>query len=124
MSRILVIEDEAPLRVILARLLALEGFDVVTADGGARGLDLARTLRPDLILCDVALPELDGYGVLDALQADPATARLPLVYLTGSADRSEREAGLARGAREYLTKPFDIREVLAVVRRHLAAPGC
>jgi len=122
MTRILVIEDETPLRIILERLLKLEGYDVVTAENGASGLSLVRETHPHLVVCDLLMPELNGYGVLEALRADPATGGIPLIFLTASADKAERETGLARGACDYLTKPFNLREVVNTIRRCLATP--
>lgn len=117
MKRILIIEDQEDLRRLLARMLTLEGFQVATAENGAAGVALARENKPDLIFCDLLMPELDGYGVLSALGDDPQTTGIPLVFVTASADRSARELGLARGAAGYLTKPFRRDEILDTVRR-------
>jgi DNA-binding response OmpR family regulator len=119
MASILLIEDEAPVRLILARCLTLEGYDVMTAENGEAGIKLARERAPQLIICDLVMPEVDGYGVLSAIRAHPLTAAIPFIFLSASADRSERETGLKRGATEYLTKPFNLDEVLETMRRHL-----
>lgn len=121
MKRILVIEDQEDLRKLLSRLLILEGFDVLTADSGARGLATARTQHPDLIFCDLLMPELDGYGVLSALRGDPRTVSIPFVFVTASADRAERRTGLDRGAAAYLTKPFKRDEILQTIARFLGS---
>jgi CheY-like chemotaxis protein len=121
MATVLVIEDEGPIRANLARLLKAEGYTVITAVDGARGIAAARELRPGLIICDILMPQMDGYGVLAALQADAGTAGIPFVFLTASADKEDRSRGLASGARDYVTKPFKLNELLAVVRKHLPA---
>jgi len=117
MAKILVIEDEAPIRANLTRVLTMEGYQVIAAENGRAGIELAARERPDLVLCDLVMPELDGYGVLSALRSDPATAAVPLVILSASADKAERAVGLQRGAAEYLTKPFVLKELLEVVVR-------
>jgi DNA-binding response OmpR family regulator len=126
MARILLIEDEPPVRTILSRCLALEGYDVITAQDGGAGLKLAHEREPDLIICDLVMPEVDGYGVLAGVRANPALASTPFIFLSASADRTEREMGLKRGATEYLTKPFNLEEVLDAVRRNLEGrrTGC
>lgn len=106
MAKILVIDDEAPIRANLRRFLTLEGHEVIEAENGRAGLEQVRRERPDLVLCDLVMQELDGYAVLAALLSDPATACVPFVFLTASADRAEMAQALARGARAYLTKPF------------------
>jgi DNA-binding response OmpR family regulator len=120
-ARILLIEDEPPVRAILSRCLALEGYDVITAQNGEAGLQLAHEREPDLIICDLVMPEVDGYGVLAGVRANPALASTPFIFLSASADRAERETGLKRGATEYLTKPFSLEEVLVTIRRNLQA---
>lgn len=111
------IEDEAPIRANLERLLLAEGYAVVTAADGEAGVAAAREHRPALVICDIVMPGVDGYGVLAALRADAATTAIPFVFLTASADRDDRGRGLASGARDYITKPFKLAELMAVVRR-------
>ncbi len=119
MARILVIDDEAPIRTNLSRMLAMEGHDVVTADGGLTALQRIRAQRPDLIFCDVVMPGLDGYGVLAEVLGRTDTASIPFIFLSASADQTEREAGLRHGATDYLTKPFKLGEIRETVARHL-----
>src|SRR5471030_1069037 len=107
MQKILVIEDETAIRNNLARFLRAESYEVMTAENGVAGVAAAR----------------DGYGVLATLRQDPTTARIPFMFLTASADRAERHIGLAQGADEYLTKPFKLPELLAAIKRRLAAAG-
>jgi CheY-like chemotaxis protein len=123
MASILIIEDEAPIRDNLRRLVQLEGYDVLEAENGQRGLDLIRTTLPDLILCDVMMPELDGFSLLKILRTDPRTAAVPFVFLTASAEKEDLEHGRALGADEYVTKPFNLLDLAALIRRRLGHLG-
>jgi DNA-binding response OmpR family regulator len=123
MATVLVIEDEAPIRANLERFLKAEGYGVLTASDGTGGIAAAREQRPDIIICDILMPQVDGYGVLAELRADTGTAQIPLIFLTASADKEERQRGLASGATDYVTKPFKLAELLAVIRKHLGAAG-
>src|SRR5919204_6134196 len=107
MSKILLIEDEAGVRLIVRVNLELAGLDVLEAADGAAGLELARAERPDLILLDAMLPELDGWQVAEELQHDPSPAEIPIVFLSAHADSTTRERALELGATDYVTKPFD-----------------
>jgi len=122
-QKILVIEDVAAIRNNLARFLRAENYEVATAENGAAGVAAAREGRPHLIICDIRMPEMDGYAVLAALRQNAATTRIPFMFLTASADRAERHLGLAQGADEYITKPFKLPELLAAIKRRLAAAG-
>jgi CheY-like chemotaxis protein len=117
---ILVIEDEAPIRANLLRFLALEGYRTVEAENGRIGLERARAERPDLILCDVMMPEMDGFAVIAAVREDPNLSSVPFIFLTASAEKEALAAGLSLGASDYVTKPFQIGELAALVRRRLA----
>jgi len=119
MTKILVIEDEQALRVNLQTLLEAEDFQSLGAANGRIGVDLAREQLPDLILCDVMMPELDGYGVLAELRQDPVTATIPFIFLTAKADKPALRQGMELGADDYLTKPFTIDEVLKAVTTRL-----
>jgi len=118
-TSILVVEDDALIRNNLVELLGEVGFDVVSADNGADGVALAKGRHPHLVICDIMLPKLDGYGVLRALREDPATAGMPLVFLTAKSERAEVRLGMNLGADDYLTKPFTISEVLEAVHTRL-----
>ena len=122
MQTVLVIEDEAPLRANLARILSAESYRVVTAADGDEGLSRAREARPDLVICDILMPRMDGFGVLAALRSGPETAAIPFIVLTASADKEDLARGLRSGANEYVTKPFKIADLLAAVRRLLPPP--
>lgn len=117
---VLVIEDEAPIRANLLRFLALEGYRTLGAENGRIGLELARNGMPDLILCDVMMPEMDGFAVLNAIMGDPKIRHIPFIFLTASAEKEALVAGLKLGARDYVTKPFQISELAELLHRHLA----
>jgi CheY-like chemotaxis protein len=121
MATLLVIEDEAPLRANIARILSEEGYEVITAVDGNEGMQRVRENRPDLVICDILMPRLDGFGVLATLRSRPETAAIPFIFLTASADKADLARGLKSGANEYVTKPFKITELLAAIRRHLPA---
>ena len=116
--RVLVIDDNADMREYLARLLTND-YLVTTAADGVSGLELARRQPPDLVLSDVMMPRLDGFGVLAALRADPATEHVPLVLLSARAGEESTVEGLEAGADDYLVKPFSARELLARVGANL-----
>ena len=120
MSKILIIEDQPLMRKNLATILEMEGFQVVLAENGQRGVALAKSESPDLILCDVMMPELDGFGALRALRSHAATATMPLVFLTAKGDKLDQRTGMNLGADDYLTKPATREDLLAAVRSRLA----
>ena len=114
-KKILIIEDQAPMRRNIALMLQLEGYDVVSAENGRIGLEVARKEDPDLILCDVMMPELDGYGVVQALREDPDFSATPFIFLTAKSDRGDVRIGMNFGADDYLTKPVVRDDLLAAV---------
>ncbi len=120
MSTILVIEDDEAIRENLVDLLEAEGYKVISAVNGHSGVQLAQEHLPDLILCDILMPELDGYGVYWELRQDPTTAIIPFIYLTAKATPADLRAGMALGADDYLTKPFTRDEVLRAIATRLA----
>ena len=119
-KKILIIEDQAPMRRNIALMLQMEGYDVCTAENGRIGLETARKEKPDLILCDVMMPELDGYGVVQALREDEAFAATPFVFLTAKSDRGDVRIGMNFGADDYLTKPVVRDDLLAAVSVRLS----
>ncbi len=119
MKKILIIEDEPLMRANLAELLELENFQPLTAADGVEGLAAARRELPDLIICDVMMPRLDGHGVLAALQEQPRTARIPFLFLTARGERAEVRAGMDLGADDYLVKPVPRVELLGALRARL-----
>lgn len=118
-ARILVIEDEPQMLRNLVTILRAEGFSVLGAPGGAEGVALARAERPDLILCDLMMPDLDGFGVLQRIRCDPRIAPIPFVFLTARGERDEVRAGMNQGADDYLTKPVKVDDLLGAIRTRL-----
>lgn len=119
MKKILVIEDEEFVRENIVELLDVEGFEVIGAENGHIGLDVAKVLVPDLILCDVMMPELDGFGVLAQLRQDSKMAAIPFIFLTAKAAKSDFRQGMELGADDYITKPFTRAELLGAIASRL-----
>ncbi|ESA38773.1 response regulator receiver protein [Leptolyngbya sp. Heron Island J] len=119
MVKLLIIEDEVEIRANLLELLKLEGYSVVGADNGMTGLIGAMEHTPDLIICDVMMPKLDGYDVLRALRQEPKTMGIPFIFLTALTNKSDIRRGMVLGADDYLTKPFTRSEVLSAVESRL-----
>ena len=124
MTRVLVIDDDAPIRLLCRVNLEAEKMEVLEAVDGASGLARAKEERPDVVLLDVMLPQMDGWHVAERLLEEPATADIPIVFLTARAELGDRARGLEIGGIDYLTKPFNpvelagqIRELLERVRR-------
>ena len=115
MSKILVIEDEQYIRENIAEMLEAENFTVIEAENGKRGVDLAQKSLPDLILCDVMMPELDGYYVLSEVRSFPATQTVPFVFLTAKTTKEDMRLGMDLGADDYLTKPFTRDQLLGAI---------
>ena len=113
---VLVIEDEADMMNLLRYNLSKADFGVLTARDGLTGLELARKNRPDVIILDLLLPQMDGYAVCKAIRNNPATVALPIVILTAKAEPNERIHGLELGADDYVTKPFNPRELVLRVQ--------
>lgn len=118
-KRILIIEDEPDMRRNLKTILRLEGYQPSTAENGRIGLQLASEEKPDLILCDVMMPELDGHGVLAALRANPSTQAIPFIFLTARGEKPDVRSGMNLGADDYLTKPVAKADLLAAVESRL-----
>src|SRR5882724_10374286 len=119
MKKILVIDDEEWLREMVHLALQQKGFDVVEAENGAKGIDLARKELPDLILCDVNMEKMDGYRTLSSLRNEPSTASIPFILMTGLADNAGMRHGMELGADDYLPKPFTIEALYAAVDTRL-----
>ena len=119
MKKILIIEDEPEMRRNLTTILRLEKFQPLAAENGRAGVDLAKKELPDLILCDVMMPELDGYGVITALRADPVTVAIPFIFLTARGEKLDVRIGMNYGADDYLTKPVGHEELLAAIAARL-----
>lgn len=115
MKKILIIEDEPLVRANILDLLVAEEFDAIVAENGAIGVELALSHLPDLIISDVMMPELDGYGVVQALRQNPMTATIPFIFLSARVDRADLREGMSLGADDYLTKPFRPKELLKAI---------
>ncbi len=119
MKKILVIEDTPEIRENLAEILELDGYQVFEAENGKVGVQLAQQEMPDLIICDVMMPELDGFGVLKILDKKPETATIPFIFLTAKADKADIRKGMNLGADDYITKPFDDVELMEAIEMRL-----
>jgi EAL domain-containing protein (putative c-di-GMP-specific phosphodiesterase class I)/CheY-like chemotaxis protein len=119
MPKILIIEDEEAVRENILDLLEAENFEPIAAANGRIGIHLAISEVPDLILCDMMMPEIDGYGVLTALRQDPSTATIPFIFLTAKSAKSDFRQGMDMGADDYITKPFTRSELLSAIIKRL-----
>lgn len=118
-TTILIIEDNDDIRESTAEILEMSGFEVLTANEGKSGVDIAINQLPDIILCDIMMPELDGYGVLYMLSKHEETAGIPFIFLTAKAERADMRKAMEMGADDYLTKPFDDMELLNAIETRL-----
>ncbi len=118
-KQILIIDDEDAIRANLLRFLRMEGYVVREAINGRAGLESVRESRPDLILCDVMMPELDGFAVLKSIRGDSATAAIPFIFLTASVELDDQRFGPALGDETYLAKPFNLPKLLELIRLKL-----
>lgn len=119
MKKVLLIEDNQDVRETTADILELANYKVATAEDGKVGVKLAQKFEPDIILCDIMMPELNGYGVLQILSKNPKTASIPFVFLTAKSEKSDLRKGMNLGADDYLTKPFEENELLDVLECRL-----
>lgn len=113
--KVLVVEDETYVRANIQEILELEGYQVIATGNGSTGVQLARTERPDLLICDLTMPRMDGYDLLAVLRQDPLTASIPVIILTAKAERSDQRLAMELGADDYITKPFDPSELLRAI---------
>ena len=119
MKKIVLIEDQDEVRENTAEILELDGYKVYTAENGKAGVALAIREKPDLIICDIMMPVLDGYGVLHTLSKNKETAGIPFIFLTAKTEKSDFRKGMEMGADDYVTKPFDGIELLSAVEARL-----
>lgn len=118
-KKILIIEDNADMRDNISEILELADYEIITAKNGKEGVKKAQTEHPDLIICDIMMPELDGYGVLSILSKDSKTTDIPFIFLTAKAEKQDLRKGMEMGADDYLTKPFTDTDLLNAVRTRL-----
>lgn len=119
-KKILVIEDHAVMRRNVVTILTMEGYSAISAPNGREGLAMAGSEMPDLILCDVLMPEMDGHELLRKLRGQPATAAIPFIFLTAKGDRADQRTGMNLGADDYLTKPVSRDELVAALDARFA----
>ena len=119
MKKVLVIDDTSEIRMIISESLSLYGFDTLVAEDGISGIEIAQKESPDLIICDVNMPNLDGYGTLTAIRQNDSTATIPFIFLSGATEKLNMRRGMELGADDYLTKPFTHKELLAAVNTRL-----
>ena len=119
MKKILVIEDEPEMRRNITTLLRYYDYEPVAAENGRVAVEMARREKPDLILCDVMMPELDGYGVLQELQSDASLAQIPFIFLTAKGEKDDLRSGMNLGADDYLTKPVVNADLVRAIESRL-----
>jgi len=119
MKKILVIEDEPEMRRNMMTLLRFREYAPMEAENGRKGVELAKLDKPDLILCDVMMPELDGHGVLQTLQQDPELALIPFIFLTAKGEKDDLRNGMNLGADDYLTKPVANADLIRAIEARL-----
>lgn len=119
MKKILVIEDNTAVRENIAEILELSSYNVITAEDGMQGIKQVLLTKPDLVLCDIAMPEMDGYGVLHMLRRNPDVKHTPFIFLTAKTERSDFRAAMEQGADDFITKPFSATELLQAVESQL-----
>lgn len=119
MNKIVLIEDNNDMRENIQEILELADYEVYAAENGKIGVELIKEEMPDLILCDIMMPELDGYGVLYVINKNPKTSNIPFIFLTAKSEKDDFRKGMNMGADDYLTKPFDDTQLLAAVERRL-----
>ena len=120
MARVLLIDDDQSNLDVMRHLLRSEGHELVWAADGGQGLALARQIRPELVICDVIMPHLGGYAVLETIRADAQLSAVPVLLFSAAMNDEARAIGLRRGATEVLAKPFDLEQLRAAIRRCLA----
>src|SRR5450432_895433 len=116
---ILVIDDNKDIRENTAEILDLAGYTTLTAENGKTGVEIAVREKPSIIVCDIMMPELDGYGVLHLLRKNPSTEHVPFIFLTAKTERGDFRKGMEMGADDYITKPFDDIELLNAIEIRL-----
>ena len=120
MRKILIIEDNQEIRENLEELLDLLNFQAITAINGKEGINSIQTEKPNLIICDVHMPEMNGYQVLEFVKSNPETAKVPFIFITSSSQNSEIEKGVLSGADSYLVKPFQVEELQDIIKKLLS----
>ena len=120
MKKVLFIEDDTVVRENTAELLELADYEVITASNGKSGVAIAKQEKPDIVICDIMMPEMDGYGVLQELSKDPETQHIPFIFLSAKTEHKDIRKGMDLGADDYLTKPFEEEELISAIESRLA----
>ena len=121
MKKILVIEDNQDILENTSEILELSNYEVISARDGMKGLELLKSTRPDLILCDIQMPQMNGYEFFEAIKADDKTS-IPFIFLTAYSEKIEVTRALEMGAADYIIKPFDADELVNLIKKHLKDP--
>jgi len=121
MKIILLIEDNNDIRENTCEMLELAGYEIISTANGKNGVALAKEKKPDMILCDIMMPEMDGYEVFNGLRNDIKTVHIPFIFLTASAEKKEIALGIAMGAQGYICKPFETQELFDTITSCLKA---
>ena len=119
-QRILVVEDRMALLIAIQSILETEGYSILTATNGVEALQVMEEVRPDLILSDILMPQMDGFALCEAVRARPEWASIPFIFLTAKAEREDVAKSKALGVEDYIIKPFDPEDLLEAVRARLA----
>ena len=119
MKSVLIIEDEPQMRLNIAKLLKLEGYRVLEAGNGRIGVDMARDHSPDIILCDITMPDIDGFSALSIIRGIPSLNSVPFIFLTARGDAKDVRAGMNLGADDYLPKPFTATDLLNAIEARI-----
>ncbi|MDX2272759.1 MAG: response regulator [Cyanobacteriota bacterium] len=122
MKTVLIIDDDISISTLIRKLLRKEGFWTVNAENGAEGVRVAKNIKPDLILCDIVMPMMNGYEVIEQLQQDPETKGIPFLFLSSKSTDKDIRKGIQLGSDCYVTKPIDIEELLSAIRSRLSSP--
>lgn len=115
MKTVLIIEDNLEIRENTTEILELANFNVITAVNGKEGIAVAEIKLPDVILCDILMPQMDGYDVIKKIKKNPLTSKIPFIYVTASAEKSEIKMAMDMGADGYVKKPFDVKELMETI---------
>lgn len=118
-KKVLIIDDTEEVRMLIAESLKIYGFNIVVAEDGLKGMEIAKEHLPDLIICDIRMPRQDGYATLTSLREDETTATIPFIFLSGASEKIDMRKGMELGADDYLTKPFTHKELMAAVNARL-----
>jgi len=120
MIRVLIIEDNLEIRENTSEILQLKGYEVITSDNGRDGIAAVLRESPDVILCDIMMPDVNGYQVIRELRANPLSEKIPFIYVTASGEKSEVKMAMELGANGYVRKPYDVKELIEAIQKVLA----